>query len=294
MARFFNDHGLPAVALTGESPDEDAATRPRSAACPRSELHLRRRPVQRGRRLARGRYSPVPPPDRKPDGLSPAIRSWSATARRQGLFDSPRFHRGPRREFRFAPASGPWARSPAGRLDREIEHGFPHLPSGCSSDWSGWPSNGCSTTSASRSGCSARGWSAAFATWAGYSGRPPSITEALEYLDTSLDELLKTRSVVTPSRRRGSRPQTPRSRTKNDWQKGYGECATSTMPDQIRWLLALPGRFRERPDPGGVRPSDCWKCCTLRSGGTKAWDGPLRPRTTPTATESRSYRGPPR
>ena len=36
-----------------------------------------------------------------------------------------------RREFRFAPQFRSLSTKPEGRLDREIEHGFPHLPSGC-------------------------------------------------------------------------------------------------------------------------------------------------------------------
>ena len=36
-----------------------------------------------------------------------------------------------RREFRFAPRFRALSTKPTNRLDREIDHGFPHLPSGC-------------------------------------------------------------------------------------------------------------------------------------------------------------------
>jgi hypothetical protein len=96
-----------------------------------------------------------------------------------------------RREFRYAPRFRALSGEPAARVDREIEAGFPHLPPGCSIQLERVAQervlrNVRESVSLRRARVieDLRQLAAAL-------GRAPRLSEALDHLDTSIDELLK-------------------------------------------------------------------------------------------------------
>lgn len=131
MAHFFNEHGLPAIALTADSSDEL-----RLAALDK----LRTRAVNII--FVVDLYNEgvdIPEVDtllflRPTESLTVYLQQFGRGLR---LHDEKEcltvldFIGAQRREFRFAARFRALSTKPADRLDREIEHGFPHLPSGC-------------------------------------------------------------------------------------------------------------------------------------------------------------------
>ena len=131
MAHFFNEHGLPAIALTADSSDE-----------------LRRAALDKLRTRAvniifvvdlYNEGVDIPEVDtllflRPTESLTVYLQQFGRGLR---LHDEKEcltvldFIGAQRREFRFAARFRALSTKPADRLDREIEHGFPHLPSGC-------------------------------------------------------------------------------------------------------------------------------------------------------------------
>lgn len=96
-----------------------------------------------------------------------------------------------RREFKYASRFRALSGEPAARLDREIEAGFPHLPPGCSIQLERVAQervlrNVRESISLRRGRIieDLRQLAAAL-------GRAPSLTEALDHLETNIDELLK-------------------------------------------------------------------------------------------------------
>jgi hypothetical protein len=74
MARFFNEHGVPATGSFGARVQTTSAVSTRAPGPPRDQLHLRGRPLQRGRRHPRGGHGAVPASDGEPHGLPSAAR----------------------------------------------------------------------------------------------------------------------------------------------------------------------------------------------------------------------------
>jgi superfamily II DNA or RNA helicase len=131
MARYFNEQGLPAASLTADS------------------LESVRRSVQDELRSRAINFIfvvdlynegvDIPEVDtllflRPTESLTVYLQQFGRGLRQ---FDGKEcltvldFIGAQRREFRFASRYRALSTKPAGRLDREIEQGFPHLPSGC-------------------------------------------------------------------------------------------------------------------------------------------------------------------
>ena len=111
--------------------------------------------------------------------------------RRKGLSDRPRFHRGPAARSSGSPRSSALSTKPTSRIDQEIEHGFPHLPSGCVVQLERVAQQRVLDNVRESVRMLRPRMIGSLRELGRYLGRPPSIAEALEYLDTSLDELLK-------------------------------------------------------------------------------------------------------
>ena len=113
----------------GDDPAPERATRSRGCG-PRGQGALRRGPLQRGPRPTRGRHRAVPPPDRERDHLPPAARPRSTPPQGKAVLTVLDFIGQHRKEFRFDLAlPGPDRRSERG-WTRQVEQGFPFLPSG--------------------------------------------------------------------------------------------------------------------------------------------------------------------
>jgi superfamily II DNA or RNA helicase/HKD family nuclease len=191
MARFFAEHDLPAIALTGESPDDER----RSA-----QAQLRERRVNFI--FVVDLYNEgvdLPEVDtllflRPTESLTVYLQQFGRGLRLHPDKDCLTvldFIGAQRREFRFAARFRALGTRPAGRLDREIEDGFPHLPSGCTIRLERVAQQRVLDNVRESVRLLRPRMVGSLRDLAGYLGRPPSVAEALEYLDTSLDELLK-------------------------------------------------------------------------------------------------------
>ena len=191
MAHFFNNHGLAAACLTGNSPDEE------------------RRSVQA--RLSRRSINFLFVVDLYNEGVDlPEIDTVlflrpteSLTIFLQQMGRGLRLHPdkdcltildfigAQRREYRFAERFRALSSNPAKRLDKEIEHGFPNLPSGCSIRLERVAQKYILENIRNSIRKSRLKLVADIKELARYYGRTPTISEVLEYLDMSLDALLK-------------------------------------------------------------------------------------------------------
>ncbi len=191
MARFFNEHGLPSLALSADSVDDQR----RSA-----QERLRRREINFI--FVVDLYNEgvdIPELDtvlflRPTESLTVYLQQLGRGLR---LHDEKEcltvldFIGAQHREFRFAPRLRAISTEPAGRLDREIESGFPHLPPGCSLQLERVAQdrilqNVRQTLAARRSRLVAE-----IRELGRHYSRPPTIQETLAYLDITLDDLLK-------------------------------------------------------------------------------------------------------
>ncbi|MBI5830808.1 MAG: DUF3427 domain-containing protein [Armatimonadetes bacterium] len=236
MARFFNERGLPAVALSAQSPSEER----RSAR----------------ERLVRREVNFVFVVDLYNEGVDiPEIDTVlflrpteSLTVFLQQLGRGLRMHADKecltvldfigahRREFRFAARFRALSNSPTAKLDREIEDGFPHLPSGCAIRLERVAqqrvlSNVRSTLALRRSRVLSE-----LRDLARYLGRPPAIREALEHLDTTLDALLRNGawSRLLSDAGLGPAPEAP---DEDQLASGLRRLAHIDDPQQLRFLL---------------------------------------------------------
>src|SRR5207244_3119835 len=96
-----------------------------------------------------------------------------------------------RREFRFAPRFRVLSTKPTNRIDHEIERGFPHLSSGCAVQLERIAQQRVLDNVRESVRLLRPRMIGSLRELGRYLGRAPSLYEALEYLDTSLDELLK-------------------------------------------------------------------------------------------------------
>lgn len=191
MARFFNEHGLPALALTAESSDEL-----RRAA----QDKLRTRAVNII--FVVDLYNEgvdIPEVDtllflRPTESLTVYLQQFGRGLR---LHDDKEcltvldFIGAQRREFRFAARFRALSTKPDGRLDREIEHGFPHLPSGCVVQLERVAQQRVLKNVRESVRLLRPRMVGSIRDLGRYLGRIPTLGETLDYLDTSLDELLK-------------------------------------------------------------------------------------------------------
>jgi superfamily II DNA or RNA helicase/HKD family nuclease len=96
-----------------------------------------------------------------------------------------------RREFRFAPRFRALGTEPATRMDREVEAGFPHLPPGCSIQLERVAQERVLRNVRDSVLLRRDRLIDDLRRLAAVLGRAPTLVEALDYLDTGLDELLK-------------------------------------------------------------------------------------------------------
>lgn len=96
-----------------------------------------------------------------------------------------------RREFRFASRFRALSTKPGNRLDNEIEHGFPNLPSGCVIQLERVAQQRVLNNVREAVRLHRPRMVGSLHELGSYFGRPPTIQEALDFFETSLDELLK-------------------------------------------------------------------------------------------------------
>lgn len=191
MARFFNDHGTPAIALTGESPDAIRIA---------AQDRLRAREVNFI--FVVDLYNEgidLPEIDtllflRPTESLTVYLQQFGRGLRLHDEKDCVTvldFIGAHRREFRFAPRFRALSTRPTSRIDQEIEDGFPHLPSGCVVQLERVAQQRVLENVRESVRMLRPRIIGSLRELGQFLGRPPSIAEALEYLDTSLDELLK-------------------------------------------------------------------------------------------------------
>ncbi|QGQ24846.1 DUF3427 domain-containing protein [Gimesia benthica] len=131
MARFFNEHGVPATALTADSADDQ-----------RNQVQAQLRSREINFIFVVDLYNEgvdIPEVDtilflRPTESLTIFLQQFGRGMRLHDEKDCLTildFIGAQRREFQFASRFRALSTKPELRLDREIEHGFPHLPSGC-------------------------------------------------------------------------------------------------------------------------------------------------------------------
>lgn len=191
MGRFFNEHGLPAESLTADSPEEV-----------RRSVQDRLRSREINFIFIVDLYNEgvdIPEVDtllflRPTESLTVYLQQFGRGLR---LHDAKEcltvldFIGAQRREFRFASRFRALSTQPANRLDREIEHGFPHLPSGCVIRLERIAQQRVLENVRESVRLLRPRLIGGLRDLGRYLGREPLLNEALEYLDTTLDELLK-------------------------------------------------------------------------------------------------------
>lgn len=191
MARFFSDHGVPSLALSGES----EGTERREA-----RGRLRRRDVNFI--FTVDLYNEgvdIPEVDtvlflRPTESLTVYLQQFGRGLR---LHDEKEcltvldFIGEQRREFRFAPRLRALSTEPAGRLEREIETGFPHLPSGCFIRLERVAQQRVLQSVRQSINLRRPRMLADLRDLGRHLGRSPTLEEGLAYLDAPLEEVLK-------------------------------------------------------------------------------------------------------
>ncbi len=191
MARFFNENHLPAASLTADSPEE------------------LRRSVQDQLRARNINFIfvvdlynegvDIPEIDtllflRPTESLTVYLQQFGRGLRQHGekecltVLD---FIGAQRREFRFASRFRALSTDPGKKLDLEIEQGFPHLPSGCVIRLERVAQQRILQNVRESVRLLRPKMIGSLRELGHLLGRPPSIDEALDYFDTTLDELLK-------------------------------------------------------------------------------------------------------
>lgn len=191
MARFFNENGIPSMALSAESsPEERRAAK---------------------QRLVRREINFIFVVDLYNEGVDiPEVETVlflrpteSLTVYLQQLGRGLRLHDekecltvldfigAQRREFRFAFRFRALSTDPTGRLEREIHQGFPHLPAGCFIRLERVAQQRVLENVRHSLTLFRPSMVRDIRAWGHYQGRAPSLREALEYLHATLDDLLK-------------------------------------------------------------------------------------------------------
>lgn len=191
MAQYFTAHGLPSLVLTAESTDELRRT---------AQDRLRHRDVNF--LFVVDLYNEgvdIPEVDtvlflRPTESLTVYLQQLGRGLRLHSEKDCLTvldFIGAQHREFRFTSRFRALSTQPQGRLDREIEEGFPHLPSGCVIRLERIARQRILENVRAAVRLVRPRLVGTVRELAGYLGRVPTIGEALDYLETSLDELLK-------------------------------------------------------------------------------------------------------
>jgi superfamily II DNA or RNA helicase len=254
MARFFNEHGIPAIALSATSSDDER----RSARD----------------RLVRREINIVFVVDLYNEGIDiPEVDTVlflrpteSLTVYLQQLGRGLRLHDdkdcltvldfigAQRREFRFASRFRALSTEPAGKLDREIENGFPHLPAGCSIQLERVAQHRVLDNVRQSLQLRRPQMLNDLRDLARHRGRAPTIREALDYLDTTLDELLK-RGLWSRLLADSGQSISVESPDETQLAKGIRRLAHIDDPRQIGFLIDYLARPRpiDRLDPIATR-----------------------------------------
>jgi len=191
MARFFNDNGLPAIVLTADSSEAE-----------RIEAQPRLRAREVNFIFVVDLYNEgvdIPEVDtllflRPTESLTIYLQQFGRGLRLHGekecltVLDFIGAHR---REFRLAPRFRALSTKPAGRVDHEIQHGFPYLPSGCIIRLERVAQQRVLDNVRQSTRLLRNRLVGGIKELGQYLCRAPSIAEALDYLDATLDELLK-------------------------------------------------------------------------------------------------------
>jgi hypothetical protein len=249
MARFFNDNGLPAIAVTADSEDEK-----RTAA----QARLRAREVNFI--FVVDLYNEgvdIPEVDtllllRPTESLTVYLQQFG-----RGLRLHPEkecltvldFIGAQRREFRFAPRFRALSTKPTNRIDHEIEHGFPHLPSGCIVQLERVAQQRVLDNVRESVRLLRPRMIGSIKELGRYLGRVPTLAETLEYLDTTLDELLK-RGLWSQLLAEADLGTSQGSPDEEQLSKGLRRQSHVDDADQIRRLLTY------LESPIGQRPLD--------------------------------------
>jgi superfamily II DNA or RNA helicase/HKD family nuclease len=244
MARFFNDHGLPAVALTGESTDELRIV---------VQDRLRAREVNFI--FVVDLYNEgvdVPEIDtllflRPTESLTVYLQQFGRGLRLHDEKDCLTvldFIGAHRREFRLAPRFRALSTKPLTPIEQEIEHGFPHLPSGCVMQLERVAQQRVLQNVRESIRMLRPRIVGSLREFGRYLGRPPSLAEALEYLDTSLDQLLK-RGLWSQFLAEAGLGQPPDDPDQGRLTRGLRRLCHIDDADQIRRLLSYLDRSSE-------------------------------------------------
>jgi len=248
MARYFVDHGLPAVALTGESREE-----------------LRRAAQDQVRAHAvsfifvvdlYNEGVDIPEIDtllflRPTESLTVYLQQFGRGLRPHDEKDCLTvldFIGAQRCEFRFAARFRALSTKPTGRLDDEIENGLPHLPSGCIVQLERVAQQRVLENVRESVRLLRPRMVGSIRDLGRYLGRVPTLVETLEYLDASLDELLKRGlwSQLLAEAGLGPKPEDP---DQERLAKGLRRLCHVDCADQIQRWLRLLVNLKSAPPP---------------------------------------------
>lgn len=237
MARFFDDHGIPSLALSAESSKADRHTAKE--------------------RLVRKEINFIFVVDLYNEGVDiPEIDTVlflrpteSLTVYLQQLGRGLRLHDdkdcltvidfigSPRKEFRFAARFRALSTDPTGRLEREIENGFPHLPAGCSIQLERVAQQRILENVRQTLMLRRPQMVNDLRELGRHLGKAPTIQQALEYLDTTVDEVFK-RGLWSKLLSDAGLHKNFNSPDEDQLAKGIRRLAHIDDPKQIRFLLA--------------------------------------------------------
>lgn len=191
MARFFNDNGVPAIALSAQSSEEERNT---------AQQRLRDRTVNFI--FVVDLYNEgvdIPEVDtvlflRPTESLTVFLQQLGRGLRLHPDKDCLTvldFIGAQRKEFRFASRFRALSGKPTAKLDDEIEAEFPHLPSGCVIKLERVAQQRVLDNVRQSIRLVRPRMLASLRDLKQYLGRTPTLEDAIDYFDTSLDELLK-------------------------------------------------------------------------------------------------------
>jgi superfamily II DNA or RNA helicase/HKD family nuclease len=155
------------------------------------------------------------------------------------------------RQFRFAARFRALSTDPVGRLEGQIESGFPHLPAGCFIRLERVAQQRVLENVRQSLGLRRPRMVGDVRDLGRHLGRAPTLREVLDYLDTTLDELLK-RGLWSRLLAEAGLCSAPVDADEDQIARGIRRLAHIDDPRQIRFLLA---------DLGGSRERDPWADC---------------------------------
>lgn len=238
MARYFSDHGVPSIALSSESTPEERQS---------AQEKLRSKHVNFV--FVVDLYNEgvdIPEADtvlflRPTESLTVYLQQFGRGLRLHPEKDCLTvldFIGAHRKEFRFAPRLRALSTKPANRVDQEVEDGFPHLPSGCVIQLERVAQQRVLDNVRASIGLVRPRLIASLRDLGRYLGRTPRIAEALEYLDISLDELLK-RGLWSQLLADADLAESPTDTDKDRLAKGLRRLCHIDSPVQIHRLREL-------------------------------------------------------